>query len=427
MKAPANPPYNTNMSFLNIFTTLGRLATHPERGGRAMNSIHFLATATLLAVTSLAASAQAAEEPNCDGAIEDSACTGSEVPVADFPGVLCAVPGDTGADCPSAGEAYYGQDANYDIDPEEESLDGTIWKESITGLWWTTAADAANSLVAAEQVCTGYASAETAGAGDWRVPTMRELSRIISMNYNEVSYRGSWPVEFTQPQGSTWWTSTPTKDSPDHTITVSGDWPGAEPMLSDGSDGTFPGSRFVFCVSGPTMGGQWQVDEDLNVVVHTTTALTWQRDPQNVEAWSEALAYCEAATTGDFDDWRLPSIREALSMLDPDPSGDDFLPPDFTPDARSESGTPVNFYSSTPYFSGDDFGDEFTELGTYREDSGTYPFHYQRQDTLDASFDTAARCVRGPVFVPEPSAAHLGVATLVLLTALRTRRDTKRS
>ncbi len=52
-------------------------------------------------------------------------------------------------------------------------------------------------------------------------------------------------------------------------------------------------------------------------VTDACTGLMWQKDsvPEGY-TWGEALAYCEALELAGHSDWRLPNIRELLSIVE---------------------------------------------------------------------------------------------------------------
>ena len=62
-------------------------------------------------------------------------------------------------------------------------------------------------------------------------------------------------------------------------------------------------------------------DDTKEVVLDTSTNLIWQ-DDSNVsnedykKNWSDAIAYCEASTLGEYDDWRLPNHNELFMIAD---------------------------------------------------------------------------------------------------------------
>lgn len=53
-------------------------------------------------------------------------------------------------------------------------------------------------------------------------------------------------------------------------------------------------------------------------VTDKQTGLIWQRRPDiaTQRSWDEAKSYCEKLTDGDYDDWRLPSRIELISIRD---------------------------------------------------------------------------------------------------------------
>ena len=57
-------------------------------------------------------------------------------------------------------------------------------------------------------------------------------------------------------------------------------------------------------------------DNGDGTVTDLTTGLMWQRTPAYDVDWSGAVAGARAATTGGYDDWRLPTIKELYSLID---------------------------------------------------------------------------------------------------------------
>lgn len=120
------------------------------------------------------------------------------------------------------------------------------------------------------------------------------------------------------------------------------------------------------------------------VVQDAVTGLTWQRSVAQREyfTWSEALERCESLELGGYEDWRLPSRIELVSLLSLE-----VLDPSIDQQAFPE--TPSDwFWTST------------TNAG--REDEAWYVyfyFGYPNTDLKTSAF--SVRCVRSePVIVP---------------------------
>jgi len=60
-------------------------------------------------------------------------------------------------------------------------------------------------------------------------------------------------------------------------------------------------------------------DESTQTVTDTETNLMWQDDSAAgsvQKTWEGAIAHCEDLTLGGYSDWRLPSRKELLSIVD---------------------------------------------------------------------------------------------------------------
>jgi formylglycine-generating enzyme required for sulfatase activity len=117
-------------------------------------------------------------------------------------------------------------------------------------------------------------------------------------------------------------------------------------------------------------------------VVDRVTGLTWQRD---VDAksypWADAKAYCGCLKLGGYEDWRLPTRIELVSLVD------------FT---RSSPAIDGNAFPSTPseYFwtASLQAGDSQTAWYIYFADGNTHD--------MDATKSNRVRCVRGEAAPP---------------------------
>ena len=84
---------------------------------------------------------------------------------------------------------------------------------------------------------------------------------------------------------------------------------------------------------GITHGYESQVIGDTLVVADHATGLTWQHDGSRADiSWEEALAYVRALDGQRYaglDGWRLPTLEEAMSLMEPAKNGDYYLDPVF--------------------------------------------------------------------------------------------------
>jgi hypothetical protein len=273
--------------------------------------------------------------------------------------------------CPSPGQPFYGQDANYTINPMSYTkLDGSgnalsssapSWvmvKDNVTGLIWENKTDdgtihdkdntytwydsnsATNGGFAGtpgdgtdtEDFIRALNSAHFGGYSDWRLPTVNELSTIV--NYS-IPYPGPTigTGYFPNTAASWYWSSTTVvydthgalivsfgsggvsnsyKNGAGHVRAVRGEQSG---VLGDSVIGSFDAvdSGLSNDVSTATCG---YTDNGDGTVTDTSTGLTWQKASSSGKTWEQALAYCEGLSLGGYTDWRLPTVKELQSLED---------------------------------------------------------------------------------------------------------------
>ena len=84
-----------------------------------------------------------------------------------------------------------------------------------------------------------------------------------------------------------------------------------------------------------------------DVVNDTGTGLFWERTPHSIwDTHAASKAYCAALSLGGYDDWRMPSIEEMLTISEPERLWPSINTSDFPGDEGIESGW---FWSATPY------------------------------------------------------------------------------
>ncbi len=73
----------------------------------------------------------------------------------------------------------------------------------------------------------------------------------------------------------------------------------------------------ILCLAINLLNADFIRDDNLSVVTDTSTNLMWQDDLNvNNKIWEEAIKYCEDLTLANYNNWRLPNIRELFTLID---------------------------------------------------------------------------------------------------------------
>jgi len=248
--------------------------------------------------------------------------------------------------CPSPGEPFYGQDANYNINPPSyESLSGgTMVKDNVTGLIWEVKTDD-GTIHDRDNEYTWYdgnpetnggdpgtpgdgtdtedfineINAESFGSlNDWRLPLPEELQSIVNYGTWDPSVNGDF---FPNAASNWYWSSSSSANYPSLAWDVS---------FNSGYVGYYGKDGYHYARA--VRGGQSRSFDHLIIngdgtVTDTWTGLMWQQaGSDSGMSWSDALSYSESMTFGGYTDWRLPSVKELASIVDRsryDPAIDD--------------------------------------------------------------------------------------------------------
>ncbi len=223
-------------------------------------------------------------------------------------------------DCPGPGEAFAGQDAQFDSNQFSytDNGDGTV-TDSVTGLMWQQT-PAGNSLSwdEANEYCD---SLELAGYDDWRMPTLKELFSISD-------FSGGWPY-----LNTAYFDLAASEVSKDEQYWCDNYYVGT--TVEGGSNAAFginhgtghikaypagvsgPMGNYVRAVRGDLYGiNDLEENGDGTVTDHSTGLMWQQADSGSGMDWEAALAYAENCTLAGYDDWRLPNVKELQSIVD---------------------------------------------------------------------------------------------------------------
>lgn len=261
--------------------------------------------------------------------------------------------------CPFAAEPFYGQDANYVINPPSYTkLDvngntlpdsATVWAmvmDNVTGLIWEVkhnADEIANYIDPndADNKYTWYESTfikdgiypGTPGNGtdtediikqlndskygsyaDWRLPTLDEIMTIIDYGNTDMAIDQKF---FANLNSFLYWTSSQ----------CAGVYEGHCTLAIDMTNGMDLGcskhqSMYAIAVRGQNHTSNTYVDNQDGTVTHIPTGLMWQKNIDRLDesnykivTWEEALSYCEELHLANYTDWRLPTIKELESII----------------------------------------------------------------------------------------------------------------
>ncbi len=209
--------------------------------------------------------------------------------------------------CPQPGQSCFGQDANYTRPAQTYNLgDTAAVVDPHTNLTWQRNDD---DIQRAWQEAKDYCAAlRINDQSDWRLPSIRELETTVDFKCANNLCINVTAFPNTELHGSYW---TATDDSVDSGKAWIVTFAGGTSVAGDKS-----GSAFTRCVSGASLSsGPYSTAN--GVVSDAATGLMWeQADSDAGLTWSDALAYCQSRTTGGYEDWRLPNIRDLESIVD---------------------------------------------------------------------------------------------------------------
>lgn len=222
---------------------------------------------------------------------------------------------DTGKEipCPSPGEPFYGQDAQYHgHEPAyQDNGDGTV-TDLNTGLMWQKGDTHNDSRRTWQEACDYCEGLTLAGYSDWRIPDRRELFSIVDFGSYNPAINPLFDCRSYEYWSGSDWGIHPGTDAAWYVCFDNGY---VEPDRGD-----IIYNKGVRCVRGRQSPPPLFQDNSNGTVTDMVTGLMWQKgDDQNDSGgcnWQEALEYCESLDLAGHKDWRLPNIRELESIVD---------------------------------------------------------------------------------------------------------------
>ncbi len=263
--------------------------------------------------------------------------------------------------CPAPGEPFYGQDAHYALTPpsyEVKTIEGReVVIDHVTGLTWQGQDD---GIKRTWLEASDYSALD--GYSDWRLPTKKELQSIANYDgyrpfpeANKVTAYFPFPH---QTDGSYWSATT-------RAFLSLSAWKVylANSLVSKTVKSDY---NYVRAVRGrPIEFGHFNDNGD-GTVTDMATSLMWQQTENKAMTWEQALDYCENSDFAGYHDWRLPDIRELLSLVDDspqEPSIDTVYFPGCRPSSYWSSTSNTVYPSFACYIR---FGDGFVHGGGHK-------------------------------------------------------------
>ncbi len=282
-------------------------------------------------------------------------------------------------ECPAAGEALFGQDAqSTGFEPRyADHGDGTV-TDGVTGLMWQQTPAHGLSY---DEAIAGASSARTGGHDDWRLPSIKELYSLI--DFRGVTGRsaaaskpyldtGVFEFRYGDEAAGDRFIDAQYCSSTRYVGTTMG---GSATVFGvNFADGrikgypvTRPGGRtktfHVRYVRGQSDYGVNDFrDNGDGTISDRATGLMWARADSGFGLdWTEALAWVQRMNAEAYlghDDWRLPNAKELQSLVD---------------------------YSRAPAVTGSAAIDPLFELSRLAD--GTYPYYWTSTTHLDGPPD----------------------------------------
>ena len=216
---------------------------------------------------------------------------------------------------------------------------GGVLEDHVTGLTWETTGTAGSGVSFTEAEC---AMKSTGGLAGWRRPTLLELESIVDFGGPKPAIdRASFPGI----QADYYATATPIYEG-GRRVGPSGYGWSIDFTTGLWTNG-FPPSFQFLCVREAKPLRCYRTSERFQPTSSSSVAsvhdarsgLTWQRGPAPApKTWADAEAYCTDLGNG----YRLPGVKELLSILDLETSAEPAI------DAAAFPGTPAGvFWSAT--------------------------------------------------------------------------------
>jgi hypothetical protein len=251
----------------------------------------------------------------------------------------------------SCDDGYYRSGGPWPTPRFSIQADSETVMDNLTGLVWTRNANPGTNTMTWSNAVIYCDDLVAAGCTDWRLPNLREVESLIDYSRDSPPLPAGHP--FTNMAAPIYWTATAAKWKPGGqaygiNISGTGEWGVRElsdtwyvwPVRGGDTERVRPKHRRPVPVTGQTNSVHNADDghhgrgikrpvprftpgigESSNCVRDNLTGLMWLRTPDSIlRALPDGIAYCESLDgsqgRGGHTDWRLPNVRELLSLVD---------------------------------------------------------------------------------------------------------------
>ena len=249
---------------------------------------------------------------------------------------------------PSFGEAFYGQDAQYNGNQSSYQDNGdSIITDLVTGLMWQRTIDRngdgvfnTSDKLYYDEARDSTATCRTGGYSDWRLPSIKELYSLIQFSGAEINPNATSTANVYHFLDTTYfktgfgelsagerlidaqYASSTIYKGLTYVGSASGDFTMFGVNFVDGRIKGYPATRikkyyvrYVRCNN--EYGKNKFIKNGNGTITDSATGLMWMKADNGSDVlWGNALSYAEGFEYAGYTDWRLPNAKELHSIVD---------------------------------------------------------------------------------------------------------------
>lgn len=153
------------------------------------------------------------------------------------------------------------------------------------------------------------------GYDDWRLPNPHELVSLTDLSkYNPAVDSAAFPNTV-----GVWYWSLPSYIAASDAAWLVNFNYGAVYHYNKSSSAPVRCVRLGLSPSATSSGDRYvAAGAEEQTVTDSVTGLVWQNSSPVLKSWQDALRYCEGLVYDGFQDWRLPNVRELMSLINYD-------------------------------------------------------------------------------------------------------------